>query len=88
MNSMVENIARALCRARYNGPPEMYPKGWVDERVNANWHIFVPDAKTVLTAMRDPTDKMICAALDDWDRRKGDQTDRHVRQAMIDEALK
>lgn len=81
---MVERAARALCRSKAQGVPD----SWMENHVNTNWLPFAHDAKTVIEAMREPTDGMIAAAMainhpscysadpdDEW-------------RAMIDEALK
>lgn len=45
-------------------------------------------AKAAIKAMREPTHKMICAALDDWEKQKYCQSYSDSWKAMIDAALK
>ena len=84
--SMVETVARALCRSKRNGSG--YPEGWVDRHVDENWPLFISDARCAIEAMRVPTDEMLTVrtvAFGDFLDRKDKQM---VWAAMIDAALK
>ena len=92
MSEMIERGARALAAKhyakRFNRPADD-PN--VVGNVHANWNIFADDARTVIEAMREPTQEM-CMAADALDEvSKGvliTPIPYRAWEAMIDEALK
>jgi hypothetical protein len=76
MKSALERIARALCAL--DGHPE-------DATMNAKplWQDYLPEARTVLRAIREPDDRMIEAA----DSQPCSIGTAQLWRAMIDAAL-
>jgi hypothetical protein len=91
MSEMIERGARALATKHYVnrfGRPE--DDAIVVGNVDANWHIFSEDSRTVIDAMREPTEAMINNPLARC-YNTGQFADKEVRRiysSMIDEALK
>lgn len=84
MSDMVERVARALCRHAGAG----HFKGRdLDAYVEIYWRGHASGARAAVEAMRNPTDKMICASLDDHDKRSGRQSITECWNSMIDAAL-
>jgi hypothetical protein len=81
MSEMIERMAKAMCDAHI-------PGSWQ----TAEWpqrHHYIDQARAAIEAIREPTQAMIAAACDDFDKRgRGQQSYTHIWQAMIDEALK
>ena len=85
-DSMIERVARAICRA--NCTPDMSAEDIDCQEENA-WDMWVPEARAAIEAMREPTEEMLyCgdAQISDWDRTHEDV--RAAWHAMIDAALK
>lgn len=83
INEMVERVARAICQER---PDAIGPMTCDDGRGVARgkpaWTAWENDARAAIGAMREPTDKMVCAALDSKERAYSGWW-----RAMIDAAL-
>jgi hypothetical protein len=56
---MVEQVARALCAARYNAPEGKHLPAFKQAQVEKHWQLFVDDARIAIEAMREPTDDMV-----------------------------
>lgn len=74
--SMIERVARAICRAGITGP-----KDHLNEQENSNWRKFESEARAAIEAMREPTERMCEAA--DWTQ----QSEVKQYQWAIDAAL-
>jgi hypothetical protein len=48
---MVEQVARALCAARYNAPEGHYLPAFKQAQVEKHWQLFVDDASIAIEAM-------------------------------------
>lgn len=91
MESMVERVARSLCRVRRLEQGFVSRPDYTLEHEIANaWDLFIPDATAAIEAMKSPTDDMLRApARNVW----FDQDDsdlpivRGFWEAMIDAAL-
>lgn len=85
MASMIERVARAICRAGISGP-----KDHLDEQENRNWRKFVPEARAAIKAMRDPTEAMLEAVDCGGDKKEwlSGKAAIAIFQRMIDGALK
>lgn len=81
-DSMIERVARALCRCRASQPD--YVLGWssVDQEVHYCWNEWVEEARAAIQAMRTPTEAMVDAGY----RAAGPPPSQYV--AMTDAALK
>lgn len=91
---LVERVARAICRAHYlarNEASHLDP--FIDERVNENWHEFIPEARASIAIQRELIQQLrdalsecaedsVCVAID-YEQKWGP-----VRQARIDELWK
>lgn len=75
MSEMVERVAKAIARVRDD---DYHP--WEEFK-----ELYREEARAAIDAMREPTHKMICAALDAND--KGGRAFSDWYRAMIDEAL-
>jgi len=86
VSDMVEQVARALCAARYNALEGHYLPAFKQAQVEKHWQLFVDDASIAIEAMRKPTEKMLNACnLFTVDGRIAVEKD--YWQAMIDAAL-
>lgn len=86
---MVEKVARALCVKHYS---ERFQKPVTDDHVainvDANYRLFLDEARVAIEAMREPTDGMA----DQGDRECGEygcseMRMKYIWRSMIDAAL-
>lgn len=91
MTSIIERACRALCLQHGIDPDKQVGTdagGWA-----AQWTEFVPDVRTTLEAIREPTDAMHDAGADLIERGEGNRPDRplptlrNAFTAMIDAVL-
>lgn len=61
MSEMVEKVARALCASAKDDPEKWWPQadGLRDKR---GWQLYEEDARAAITAMREPTRRMLDAS--------------------------
>ena len=99
MNEMVERVARAICAADGKDPDaDWRDVGPVMLMVAVehpeNWHHYVKQAKSAITAMREPTEAMVGASRDMPGTFDGGFFDApedcvaDIWRAMIDAAMK
>lgn len=69
MNDMLERAARGISKAHHENPDD-YAFGY---KVKQLWELRVIDARAALEAIREPTEEMVEAALDDPDAEYCDQ---------------
>lgn len=98
-DTMIERVARALCKAAGDHPDSLYAGPPIDEPVflssgaiqpTLGWHKYVPEARAAITAMREPTEAMdLSACKVTTSTRYGDGSSVPVAvwEAMIDAAL-
>jgi|JI10StandDraft_1071094.scaffolds.fasta_scaffold417910_1 hypothetical protein len=95
-DSMIERVARAICRA--NCTPDMSAEDIDCQEENA-WDMWVPEARAAIEAMRTPTEAMVKEGLEEgrWEISLGvggehavmfESAPRTMWEAMIDRALK
>ena len=88
VGDLIERVARAIC-AVAKGPEyadvECY--GETGERWRPWWHVFIPEARAAIAAMREPTEAMVTAGAPFAMMAEGDEAGL-CYQAMIDKALK
>jgi hypothetical protein len=81
MTDIIERAARAACIEAGIAPDAEYRGGEIG--IDWNWQSFVPEARAVLHAIREPSDGMVEAGKSDGDW-------PHAREtwvSMIDKAL-
>lgn len=83
MSEMIERVAKALSVADGNHPEACSN----DEDETQMWTLYVSDARAAISAMREPTAKMVEAAWRRNDDNDGKEADRENWQSMIDAAL-
>jgi hypothetical protein len=71
--TMIEKVARAICKTHGAFDPDALTDGV------AAWKYYVPEARSAIAAMREPTDEII---------REAGQSQHEAYQAIIDAALK
>ncbi len=92
---MTAGISDTIARAIYEGRNGKGCKLW-GSQTKAHKEPYLLDAQAALSALKaegfvvvpaEPTDKMICAALDDYDKRgRGKQSYRDIYRAMLQAA--
>lgn len=80
MSEMVERMARAMATVLFEDADVYWGLDPIPVAVEKFWQDYDPAARAAIKAMREPTEGMISAALDD--------DCRDIWTAMIDEALK
>lgn len=78
--SMIEVVARVLCKENGTDPDEMWGS---DEDREPNWRLYAADARAAIAALRVPSEAMVTAGEDDDHSVDPEATWR----AMIDAAL-
>ena len=94
MSEMLEKVARAILLARIEKTPATY--GFtrsadftveaVARVVERDWHVFLPEARAAVEALREPSEGMVETA--DMDDRLVRSDYRRAFTAMIDHVLK
>lgn len=82
--TMLEKIARAICKARGNDPDAGANIFYKSTQLPAQWQTFEKEARAALEAMRDPTPEMVLI----FPHAEGRVTYKEVYSAMIDAVLK
>jgi hypothetical protein len=92
---MVRRVARALCDLDVSPLPGFGEGQMKVDYINAHWHLYIPQARVAIAAMRKPTSRMLraaCAAMSPGKRptqkrisNKAKHGQRYI--AMIDAAL-
>lgn len=88
---IIEKLARAICKSRWADRFDVRNDEIGDDMQDIYWKDYVPDAKLILQAIREPSEAMLFAGCCEtpfrWESEGGAQMTADVWRAMIDSAL-
>lgn len=79
---MIKKVAAALFREEFGYEPTWADDDWTDDDWTDRFNVWIPKARAAIEAMREPTDAMVQAGIDEGDHKPG-----NWYPAMIEAAL-